>query len=159
VAGQDTRVRRERHQHVHHRSADALEVVARAADRVLEERVAAEAELPVDDERDAVVAVAGRRQRLDAEAAGLEVAGDDLDAELVLVLDVVGMRVRAQQVGRGEALALDDLEQRPKRGTAVDEHGRPAGLVTEDVGVREPALVHRPTDDHRYTLRNFRDPG
>ena len=154
-------VGRQRHQAVHHR---ALHDVGRAAaDRILEEHVAAEAHLVVDDERDAVVGVARQRDRAHDEAAGDEIAGDDGDpealAELVLVLDVVGVRVRPQEVRRRQPLALDDLEQGPERGAAVDEHGRSARCVADDVGVRQPALVHRPTDDHPYTLRKFRGPG
>ena len=90
--------------------------------------------------------------------AGDEIARDDGDpeplAELVLVLDVIGVRVRPQQVRRCQPFALDDLEQRPERRAAVDEHGDPAGLVADHVRVRQPALVHRPSDDHAYTLRN-----
>ena len=97
------------------------------------------------------------------EAAGDEIARHDGDAEaraqLVLVLDVIGVRVRPQEVRRRQALALDELEQRAERGTAVDEHRRAAGRVADDVGVRQPPLVHRPTDDHAYTLRKFREPG
>ena len=36
--------------------------------------------------------MAGRRQRLDVEPAGFQRAGDDLDPELALVGDVIGMR-------------------------------------------------------------------
>ena len=65
--------------------------------------------------------MARRRQRLDPEAAGLEVARDDLDAELVLVLDVVAVRVRAQH--RAPAVA-------PQRSTAASSGSIGAPLST-----------------------------
>ena len=121
-----------------------------------------ETDLVVDDECDAVVGVTGQRDRPCGEAAGDEIPGHDGDAEaraeIVLVLDVIGVRVRPQQVRRRQALALDELEQRAERGTAVDEHRRATGRVTDDVGVRQPPLVHRPTDDHATTLRKIRTP-
>ena len=74
--------------------------------------------------------------------------------ELVLVLDVIRMAVRAEDVRRREPLALDRLEQRLERRPAVDEHGHAAGLVADDEGVREPARVHRALDDHAQSLRH-----
>ena len=74
------------------------------------------------------------------------------------MLDVIGVRVRSQEVRRRQALALDDLEQRAEWGTAVDEDCRATGSVADDVGVRQPPLVHRPTDDHATTLRKIRTP-
>ena len=160
VPGEDPRRRRELHQLHHRRAADLRRPTA---DRVLEQHVAREADLVVDDECDAVVGVARQRDRTGAEAAGDEIAGHDGDAEaraqVVLVLDVIGVRVRPQEVRRRQALALDELEQRAERGTAVDEHRRAAGRVADDVGVRQPPLVHRPTDDHATTLRKIREPG
>jgi len=69
--------------------------VAAAADGVLEENVTREAEFAVDDEGEMVRRMAGGRKRLDLQAADLEGARDDLDAELVLVLDVIGVGVSA----------------------------------------------------------------
>ena len=45
-------------------------------------------------------------------------------------------------------LALDGREQRLERRAGVDEHRRPAGLVPDEVGVREPAGIHAPHDEH-----------
>ena len=98
----------------------------------------------------------GRLQRLDRETARLERALDDLDAvaldELGVAGDVVGVRVRRQQVRHVQALALDDLVQRLERRAAVDEDRRPAGLVREQVRVREPVGMHAPLDQHRETV-------
>ena len=105
----------------------------------------------------------GQRDRPDVQPSGDEIARDDGDpealAELGLVLDVVGVGVSAQKVRRRQPLPLDELEQRLERRPAVDEHGRAPGHVADDVRVREPALVHRPTDDHWYTLRKSAEPG
>jgi hypothetical protein len=110
--------------------------------RVAEERVAGEADLAVHDERDPVVRMAWRRDRLDPEPAGLHRARDDGDPEpgrqLVLVLDVVGMAVGAQEVRRREAVALDRLQQRLERRPRVDEDGDSARLVADDERVRQP---------------------
>ena len=54
-------------------------------------------------------------------------------------------------------LALDGLEQRLERRAAVDEDRRPAGLVREEEGVREPGRVHAPLDDHQTFASN--EPG
>ena len=98
----------------------------------------------------------GSLERLDREAAGLERALDDLDAvaldELGVAGDVVGVRVRREQVRDVQALALDDLVQRLERRAAVDEDGRPAGLVREQVRVREPVGMHAPLDQHGETV-------
>ena len=72
------------------------------------------------------------------------------------MLDVIRVAVRAQEVRRGEPLALDDLEQRLERRAAVDEHGHPARLVADDVRVRELPRVHRALDDHAHSLRHRR---
>src|SRR5262249_16230907 len=105
----------------------------------------------------------GQRDPAHREPARRDVARDDRDAEavakLVLVLDVVAMRVRAQQVGGCKALPLDDIEQRGERCSAVDEHRRSPGPVSEEVGIGQEALVHRPADDHSYTLREGRGGG
>ena len=70
-------------------------------------------------------------------------------AQLVLAIDVVRVPVRPQDVRRRQALlALDELEQRLERGTAVDEDRGATGLVGEDVGVRQPDVVHGALDQH-----------
>ena len=73
----------------------------------------------VDEEGEMVVGVPGRLERLDAQAAGLERALDDLEPvaldELVVAGDVVRVRVRRQQVGDLQPLALDGLVQRLER--------------------------------------------
>ena len=98
----------------------------------------------------------GRLERLDRQPAGLERALDDLDAvaldELRVAGDVIGVRVRRQQVRHVQALALDDLVQRLERRAAVDEDRRAAGLVREQVRVREPVGMHAPLDQHGKTV-------
>jgi hypothetical protein len=158
VAGEHTQAVVEGHQPLHHRIAH--DVRGPAADRVTEERVAREADLVVDHERDAVVGVPGRLDRLDAQAARLDRSGEDGDREpareLVLVLDVIRVAVRTQDVRRCEPLALDRLEQRLERRPAVDEHRHAARRVADDEGVREVPRVHRALDDHAQSLRHWR---
>jgi acyl transferase domain-containing protein len=100
-----------------------------------------------------IVLVARRRQRLEPKRARLERALHDRHAEaradLAVTRDVVGIGVRRQQVRHRQALARDDLEERLERRTAVHEDGGPARLVGDEVGVREPAGVHAPLDQHR----------
>ena len=73
----------------------------------------------------------GRLERLDAQAARLERALDDLESvpldELVVADDVVVVRVGRQQVGDRQPFALDGLVKRSERRATVDEHGRAAG--------------------------------
>ena len=148
----------ERHQPLHHRVAH--DVRRPAADRVAEQRVAREADLAVDDERDAVVRVAGRLDRLDAQATRADRPRQDRDPEpgreLVLVLDVIRVAMRAEDVRRREPLARERLEQRLERRPAVDEHGHAARLVADDERVREVPRVHRALDDHAQSLRHRR---
>ena len=61
---------RQLHEHVHHRMADRRHVPS-SPDGVLEDDVAREAELAVDDEGEMVLRVARRRERLDPQAADL----------------------------------------------------------------------------------------
>ena len=104
-----------------------------AADRVLEQRVAREETVSVDDERHTVVRVArasqcARRRVRRSRRAALDLDPEPPD-ELVVARDVVGVAVRQQQVrARVSALPLHDREQRLERRAAVDEHGsrRPA---------------------------------
>ena len=56
--------------------------------------------------------------------------------------------VKLDQQAR-QALALDHREEGLERRAAVDEDGRPARLVGDEVGVREPARMHAPLDQHR----------
>ena len=127
-----------------------------AADSVFEEDVGREGDGLVCDEGEVIGRVARRLQGVDRETARLERAFDDLNAvaldELGVAGDVVGVRVRCQQVRDVQALALDDLVQRLERRAAVDEHRRPPGLVREQVRVREPVGMHAPLDQHRETV-------
>ena len=126
--------------------------VRSAADRVLEKDVAGEADLAVDDEREVVVLVTRGRQCRDVEAAHLERAGHHFEPELVLVLDVVGIRVRAEDVGRLDAPPLGGGQQRLERGPCVHVHRRAALLVRDEIGVRKPAWMQRPFDEHAARL-------
>ena len=71
---------------------------------------------------DVVVGVAGRGQRLDLQAARLgrpvTTSMPKRSHSVVLVLDVVGVAVRAQDSARRHAPALDRLEQRLDRRAA-----------------------------------------
>ena len=130
--------------------ADTLEVAA--ADGVLEQRVACEHGLAIDDKRDHVVGVTGSRQRLDLEPSDFDRIGPDGETEGLLVDDVVGVRVGAQDVARLDAPARRRLLQRPDVGPGVDEQRRAALLVCDEVGVRQPVGVHAPFDEHGGTL-------
>ena len=149
--GQHARVGRKLHQDVHHRAADLLEVAA--AHGVLEEHVSGAAELLVDHKGQVVVLVPGCLERAHGEPAGLEVALHDRDAiagaNLVVACDVIGVGVGREQMGDGQAVPLDGLEERLERSARIDEDARPARLVSDQVGVGEPARVHAPLDDHR----------
>ena len=72
------------------------------------------------------------------------------------MLDVIGVRVRPQQVRRRQALALDELEQRAERRSAVDEDRRATRRVADDVGVRQPAA--RASTDRRSCVHPTQDP-
>ena len=108
-----------------------------------------------------VVGVPGRLERLDAKAAGLERPLHDLDPvaldQLLVAGDVVVMRVRRQQVRDRQPFALDDLVQRRERRAAVDEDGRSARLVGEQIGVREPVGMHASFDQHVWTVSVRKD--
>ena len=97
--------------------------------------------------------MAGGRQGSETEASRFQRALHDLEAvplaQLVVAGNVVGIGVGGQQVRDVQAVALDCVVQGLERGAGVDEDGRPAVLVSEEVGVREPARMHRPLDDHR----------
>ena len=126
--------------------------VGSAADRVLEEDVAREAGLAVDDEGEVVLLVAGGRQRRDVQAAHLERAGHHFEPELVLVLDVVGIGVRAEDMARLDAPPLGSGQQRLERGACVHVHRRAPLLVRDEIGVRKPAWMQRPFDEHAARL-------
>src|SRR5207245_2463503 len=76
-----------------------------------------------DHEADHVVGVSGGRDRLDLEALGLERGRHHRQVELLLVLDVVGVGVRAEEVGQPEAVGRDELGQRRDRGGGSGEAG------------------------------------
>ena len=109
--------------------------VGPTADRVLEEDVRSEGDGVVGDESEVVVGMPRRLERLDAETASLHRPLDDLEPvaldQFGVAGDMIGMRVRRQQVRNVETFALDDLVQRIERRAAVDEDGRSAGLVRE----------------------------
>jgi hypothetical protein len=57
------------------------------------------------------------------------------------VLDMIRMRMRAQEVRGGEPLSLEQLEERLERSAAVDEDRLGSRAGGDDVRVREPAGV------------------
>ena len=75
--------------------------------------------------------------------------GHDFEPQLGLVLDVVGVGVRAQDVGGPHLPARGDRLERLHGSAAVDEHGPLAVLIRDQVGVREPVRMHAPLDAHR----------
>ena len=150
----DAQLVRQRHQHVHHRSLDGLEVST--TDGVLEQRVAGEDHFAVGHERHAVVRVAGRRQRVEAQPTRLDRARDDragepLD-ELVVSSDMILVTVRGEDVRHGQVVVVDRGEQRLERRARVDEHRRPARLVVGEVRLREPARIHTSQNVHARSL-------
>src|SRR5207244_39153 len=72
--------------------------------------------------------------------------------ELTLVLDVVVMSMCPEDERRLDAPALDGLTQGSERSARVDVYGRPAHLVRDEVGVRQPVGMHAPSDEHTDTL-------
>jgi phage shock protein A len=150
VAREDSGLRWQLHQDVHYRLPHLFEVPA--PDRILEERVACEDGLAVDDERDHVVGVAGRCQRLHSQATHLGGTGLDRQAELALVLDMVGMRMGPQDDLRLDPPVLRRLLQRLERRSGIDVQGGPALLICNEVGVREVARMQAPFDEHGGTL-------
>ena len=96
--------------------------------------------------------MAGGRESLDPQASGLERALHDghgvAPQDLRVARDVVGIGVRRQEMRDGEGLARDSLEERIERRAAVDEDGGATGPVGDEIGVREPARVHAPVDQH-----------
>jgi hypothetical protein len=92
------------------------------------------------------------RDRLDVQAADLQCPADDRQPDLVLVLDVVGMRVGAQDVGRLDAPLRRRPQQRLQRGPRIHEDGRAALLVRDQIGVREETVIHAPCHQHVVRL-------
>ena len=62
--------------------------------------------------------------------------------------DVVAMGMGDEDVGDLDPVALGPLQQRPEVVVAVDQHPLAAGVVGDQVGVRQPARVLGPLDDH-----------
>ena len=89
----------------------------------------------------------------DDEAAGFEVALDDLEPEalheLVVAGDVIRMRVRREEMRDRQPLLLRRANQRLERRAAVDEDRGASRLVADEVGVREPLGMHAAVDEHR----------
>src|SRR6187551_110468 len=94
--------------------------------------------------------MARSRQRLDMEPADLQWARDDRDSELVLVRDVIVMRVGSQHVAWFDAPSASELDQRLHGRTGIDEDTRPALLVRDEVGIRQPARIHASFGEHRW---------
>ena len=89
-----------------------------------------------------------RRDRLDREALGLERGRHHRQVELLLVLDVVGVGVCAEEVGQAEAVGRDELEQRRDRRARIDEDGGPPAALADDEGVGEVAGMHASREQH-----------
>ena len=94
------------------------------------------------------LAVAERLGALDLLLRRREDAQPEAVLEQAVVGDVVGVRVRRQQVRGVHVEPLDGGEQGLDRGAGVDEDGGSAGPVGDQVGVREPPRIHAPLDDH-----------
>ncbi len=175
VARMHAGLARERHQRVHDRGLQVgvagRSGGAHAADRALEQRVAGEHVGAVDEQREHAGGVAGGVQRLDRERAGADrLAGRERAGRLgdlaplelvdqhrrvrerrdrlVEVDDMIAVMVGEQDVGERELTALHELDQRRDRAARVDHHRVAAGLVGDDVVVREEAVAHRAFDDH-----------
>ena len=97
--------------------------------------------------------MAGRRQGLDREPAGFELALHDravvATADLIVSRDVVLVGVRREQVRDRQVMAVHCLEERLQRRPGVDEDAGAAFPIADQVGVRKPVRVHAPLDDHR----------
>ena len=68
--------------------------------------------------------------------------------DLLLVQHVVCVRMRAEHRRGGKALLADEGQERCERRARVDENGRAAALVADDVGVREVPGMHASADQH-----------
>ena len=97
-----------------------------------------------------VVGDARHARRLDLVREHARAETLDHDARLV---DVVAVGVRDQEVGHGQALDVGRVDQRRDRSAGVDDDGRAARLVADQVGVREPLRVHAALDDHDLAAR------
>jgi hypothetical protein len=167
VARVDDQLVRQAHQDVHDRAAKIVESVLRPADRAGEERVAGEDGLAVDDERQHPTRVTRRSQRLDAQVARLDDlavperlgprhvlvgGGEHAQAEplheQLVVGDMVGVGVGREEERRLRLQPVDGREERLDGGPRVDEDRGSAHAVGDEVGVRQPAGVHAPFDDH-----------
>ena len=69
----------------------------------------------------------------------------------VEVRDMVAVVVGDEDVGDREPESLHGLEDGLHRPARIDQHGVPAGPVTHDVAVRQPAGRHRALEDHSRT--------
>ncbi len=78
----------------------------------------------------------------------MQCARHDRQSQLALVRDVVGVRVRAQDMRRRHAPLPCFRDQRLDGGAAVDEDGRSTRLVRDEVGVGQPARIHAALDEH-----------
>jgi hypothetical protein len=70
-------------------------------------------------------------------------------SQVTIVRDVIRVPVSPQDVSGLDSPALRSLVERLHRRAGVDEDGRPAFLVRKEIGVREPARIHAPLDEHR----------
>jgi len=99
-----------------------------------------------------LVLIAGRRQRLDPQAADLHGTGLDREAELALVLHMVGVRVGPEHELRLHTPLLRRRPQGGKRRSGIHVESRPTLLVGHEVGVREITRMQAPFDEHGGTL-------
>ena len=180
VPGVDPGLGRQLHQLVHHRGLAGPRSRSRPGARVpptvpLKSTSAVRQSVPSKSSAQVVGAVAGRVDRLDPQVAGLdhvavgdrlvdlvvdqlvgELVGEDRHAEAVGELagadDVVVVVVGEQQVGDLDALALGALGERVGDRVRVDEHALAAGLVDDEVGVREPVRLFDSLQDQRFLL-------
>jgi hypothetical protein len=92
--------------------------------------------------------VSERLGALDLLFRGGEDAHTETTLQLLVVGDVVAVRMRGQEVGDLDFQTVDRRQQRFDRRARVDEDGRAAGAVRDEVGVRKPAGIHAPFDYH-----------
>ena len=101
--------------------------------------------------RDELVAVREREVEARDQRALFRVAADRTsEPRLVVdvVSDVIGVMVGAQDVAHRQPELGDLREDRAGRTPGVDEDRASSGLVGHEVGVRQPARIHRALDDH-----------
>jgi hypothetical protein len=63
--------------------------------------------------------------------------------------DVILVGVRREEVRRVHLEPIDRREERLDGRSRIDEDRRAAGVIRDEIGVREPLRIHAPFDDHR----------